>query len=91
MEYGGVSNFIVGGQLEATAAALNFSSSGSKAYVYFDANGSTGSTANGDFRPQVASRWMASALLRAGVLLNDQTLIYGIGGWQHARSSKPVT
>jgi outer membrane immunogenic protein len=80
-----VSNFIVGGQLEATAAALNFSSSGSKAYAYFDANGPTGATANGDFRPQVASRWMASALLRAGVLLNDQTLIYGIGGWTGAQ------
>jgi outer membrane immunogenic protein len=80
-----LSNFVVGGQLEATAAALNFSSSGSKAYAYFDANGPTGSTANGDFRPQVASRWMASALLRAGVLLNEQTLVYGIGGWTGAQ------
>jgi hypothetical protein len=45
-----LSNFVVGGQLEATAGALNFNSSGSKAYTYFDANGPTGSTANGDFR-----------------------------------------
>jgi opacity protein-like surface antigen len=80
-----LSNFVVGGQLEATAAELNFNSNGSKAYTYFDANGPTGSTANGDFRPQVAARWMASALLRAGVLLNEQTLVYGIGGWTGAQ------
>jgi opacity protein-like surface antigen len=80
-----LSNFVVGGQLEATAGALNFNSNGSKAYTYFDANGPTGSTANGDFRPQVTSRWMASALLRAGVVLNDRTLVYGIGGWTGAQ------
>lgn len=28
---------------------------------------------------------MASALLRAGVLVTDQTLIYGIGGWTLAQ------
>ncbi|WP_156795483.1 outer membrane protein [Bradyrhizobium icense] len=80
-----LSKIVVGGQLEATAAELSFSSNGSRAYTYFDANGTTGLTANGDFRPQVASRWMASALLRAGVLLNEQTLVYGIGGWTGAQ------
>lgn len=79
-----LSNFVIGGQLEATAAALNFSSSGSRSYTYFNATGPIGLTADGDFRPQVASRWMAAALLRAGVLLNEQTLIYAIGGWTGA-------
>jgi opacity protein-like surface antigen len=80
-----VSNFVVGGQLEATAADLNFSAAGIKSGRYIDANGPTAQSAVGDFRPQVASRWMASALMRAGVLLNEQTLIYGIGGWTGAQ------
>jgi opacity protein-like surface antigen len=80
-----VSNFVVGGQLEATAADLNFTSAGVKTFTYFNGNGPTGQSAVGDFRPQVASRWMASALMRAGVLLNEQTLIYGIGGWTGAQ------
>jgi outer membrane immunogenic protein len=80
-----ISRAVVGAQLEATASDLNFSSSGSKMYTYFNAIGPTGQTAVGDFRPQVASRWMASALLRAGVLLDDNTLVYGIGGWTGSR------
>lgn len=76
-----LSNVVVGVQLEATASDLTFGSAGSKAYTYFDANGPTGQTALGDFRPQVASRWMATAMLRAGILINDQTLLYGLGGW----------
>ena len=76
-----ISRAVVGAQLEATAANLNFSSSGQKAYTYFVATGPTGLTAVGDFRPQVASRWMTSVLLRAGFLLDDNTLLYGIGGW----------
>jgi len=86
------SNVIVGGQLEATAANLDFSSVGSKTLLNFNANGLTGQTSTADFRPQVASRWMASALLRAGVLLNEKTLIYGIGGWTLAQfESRNVT
>jgi outer membrane immunogenic protein len=80
-----LSNVVVGGQLEATASSANFSSAGSKAYTYFDANGPTGQTAVGDFRPQVGLRWMTSALLRAGILLNDQTLVYAVGGWTLAQ------
>jgi outer membrane immunogenic protein len=80
-----ISNIVVGAQLEATASNLNFGSAGTKAYTYFNGNGPTGQTATGDFRPQVASRWMATALLRAGILLNDQTLVYGIGGWTLAQ------
>jgi outer membrane immunogenic protein len=80
-----ISNVVVGAQLEATAANLNFSSTGTKQYTYFDGNGPTGQTATDDFRPQVVSQWMATALLRAGVLLNDHTLVYGIGGWTLAQ------
>ncbi|MBO4226638.1 outer membrane protein [Bradyrhizobium neotropicale] len=76
-----VSKLVLGAQLEATASQLNFSSTGSKAYTYFNAAGPTGQAAVGDFRPQVAAQWMTSALLRAGVLLDDRTLIYGVGGW----------
>jgi opacity protein-like surface antigen len=84
--------FVVGGQLEATASSLNFSANGLKNYSYFDSNGLTGQTAIGDFRPQVVSQWMASALLRAGVLLDDHTLLYGIGGWTLAQfESRNVT
>lgn len=80
-----VSRVVLGAQLEATASQLNFSSTGSKAYTYFNATGPSGQTALADFRPQVAARWMTSALLRAGVLLDDQTLIYGVGGWTGAQ------
>jgi opacity protein-like surface antigen len=79
------SSLVIGAQLEASAANLNFSSAGTRTYAYFDTSGPTGQTAVGDFRPQVASRWMATALLRAGVLLNDQTLVYGLGGWSLAQ------
>lgn len=80
-----VSRLVLGGQFEATLSDLNFSSSGTRAYTYFDAVGPTGATATGDYRPQVSARWLASALLRAGVLLDDNTLLYGIGGWTFAR------
>jgi len=80
-----VATLVIGTQIEATASDLNFSSAGSKAYTYFSADGPTGQTAVGDFRPQIASRWMASALLRAGILLNEQTLVYGIVGWTGAQ------
>jgi outer membrane immunogenic protein len=73
--------FVLGGQVEATASDLNFSSSGTRSYAYFDSAGPTGATATGNYRPQVTSRWMASALLRAGVLIDDRTLLYGLGGW----------
>jgi opacity protein-like surface antigen len=87
-----ISNFVVGAQLEATAANLDFSSAGTKAYTYSNGAGPTGQTAVGDFRPQVVSRWMATALLRAGVLLNNETLVYGIGGWTLAQfESRNVT
>lgn len=80
-----VSRFVLGGQLEATISDLNFSSTGTRAYSYFDAGGPTGATATGDYRPQVTARWLASALLRAGVLLDDNTLLYGLGGWTFGR------
>lgn len=80
-----VSRFVLGGQVEATASDLNFSSSGARSYSYFDQNGPTGATATGNYRPQLTSRWMTSALLRAGVLLDDDTLLYGLGGWTLAQ------
>jgi outer membrane immunogenic protein len=76
-----VDRFVFGGEFEATYSDLNFSSTGTKAYTYFTQNGPTGQTAVGDYRPQVLSRWMGSVLLRAGVLLDDKTLLYGIAGW----------
>jgi opacity protein-like surface antigen len=71
----------LGGQIEATVSELDFSSTGSRTYRYFDGNGFNGQTAAGDFRPRVNSRWMTSVLLRAGVLVNEETLLCGIGGW----------
>jgi outer membrane immunogenic protein len=73
-------SFVVGGQLEATVSDLNFNSAGTRMYNYFTAAGPTGETAVENFRPQVSTNWMASALLRAGFLVDDKTLIYGIGG-----------
>ncbi|WP_159012462.1 outer membrane beta-barrel protein [Bradyrhizobium sp. S69] len=72
--------FVVGGQLEASVSDLNFNSAGTRTYSYFNAAGPTGQTAVEDFRPQVSSNWMASALFRAGLLVDAKTLIYGIGG-----------
>lgn len=80
-----VSRLVLGGQLEATISDLNFSSTGTRGYSYFDAGGPTGATATGDYRPQVTTRWLASALLRAGVLLDENTLLYGLGGWTFGR------
>jgi outer membrane immunogenic protein len=75
------SHFLLGGQLEATVSDIDFSSTGTRAYTYFNAAGATGQTGGSEFRPQVENRWMASALLRGGVLLDDKILVYGIGGW----------
>ncbi|WP_338317571.1 outer membrane protein, partial [Bradyrhizobium ottawaense] len=87
-----MSRVVVGGQLEATAADLNFGSAGARAYTYFNAGVPTGATGIGDYRPQVNARWMASALLRGGVLLDDRTLVYGLGGWTYARfESRNIT
>lgn len=80
-----VSRLVFGGQLEATVADLNFSSSGMRSLTYFNSAGPTGVTATGDYRPQVTTHWMASALLRAGVLLDENTLLYGLGGWTFAQ------
>jgi opacity protein-like surface antigen len=79
------SRFVIGGQLEATISDMNFGSSGTRSYTYFDQNGPTGMTATGNYRPQITSRWMGSALLRAGVLLDADTLLYGLGGWTFAQ------
>lgn len=80
-----VSRLVLGGQLEASVADLNFSSTGTRAYSYFDANGPTGATATGGYRPQVTARWLGSVLFRAGLLLDDNTLLYGLGGWTFGR------
>lgn len=80
-----VSRLVFGGQLEATVADLNFSSSGMRSLAYFNSAGPTGVTATGDYRPQVTTHWMASALVRAGVLLDENTLLYGLGGWTFAQ------
>jgi opacity protein-like surface antigen len=74
---------VIAGQLEATAADINLGASGTKTYTYFGFG--TGQTAVGDFRPQISARWMTSALARTGILLDDQTLLYGLGGWSGAQ------
>ena len=73
--------FLLGGQLEGTISEISFNASGTRAYTDFNSNGPTGRTASGDFRPHVHARWMASALMRAGVLLDPATLLYAIAGW----------
>ena len=80
-----VARLVLGGQIEATASDLNFSSSGTRSYAFFDSTGPTGATASGNYRPQVTSRWMATGLLRAGILVDDLTLLYGLGGWTVAQ------
>ena len=77
--------FVAGIQLEGTLAELSFGSSGTRSYTYFDANGPTGQTALGPFRPHVHSRWMVSALARAGWLVDPRTLLYGLAGWTGAQ------
>ena len=72
---------VLGGvQLEGILSELDFNSEGTRAYTYFDANGPTGQTAVGAFRPHVHSRWMVSALGRVGVLAEPTTLVYAIAG-----------
>jgi outer membrane immunogenic protein len=80
-----ISNIVIGGQVEATMSNLTFDSHGSKTTIASDQNGPNGTFVLADFRPQVVSSWMTTALLRAGVLLNDQTLLYAIGGWTLAQ------
>jgi outer membrane immunogenic protein len=80
-----LARLVFGGQIEATASDLNFSSSGTRSYAYFNSAGPTGATASGNYRPQVTSRWMATGLLRAGILVDDLTLLYGLGGWTVAQ------
>ena len=75
-----VGSFIGGVQIEGSIGDLSFNSKGARNYTYFDANGSTGNTATGDFRPHVHARWMVSVLARGGFLLDADTLGYAIGG-----------
>jgi outer membrane immunogenic protein len=77
--------FVIGMQLEGTVSDVNFSSSGTRNLTYFNAAGPTGQTAAGPFRPNVQARWMASALMRVGVLADSDTLLYAIGGWTGAQ------
>ncbi len=67
-------SFLLGVQLEGTVSDINFDSSAiaSQGFNTFD------------FRPHVYARWMASALARAGFLVDPATLVYAIGGWTGA-------
>lgn len=78
------SNMVAGLQFEGTISDYNFNSSGSRSYEYFNSSGPTGLTATDNFRPNTRARWMTSALARAGVLANSETLLYGIAGWSLA-------
>jgi outer membrane immunogenic protein len=78
------SSFLLGAQLEGTVSDINFDSSGTRSLTYFNGAGPTGNTASGDWRPHVYSRWMVSALARAGFLVEPATLVYAIGGWTGA-------
>lgn len=71
---------LIGAQLEGTLSQLDFGSSGLKTTTVSNSAGVLGQGIQ-DFRPTVESRWMASALVRAGIIVDDQTLLYGIGGW----------
>jgi opacity protein-like surface antigen len=72
---------LAGIQLEGTVSNISFDGSGGRLYSYFNAAGLTGQTATGSFNPHTYARWMVSALVRAGAVLDPQTLLYVIGGW----------
>jgi opacity protein-like surface antigen len=73
--------YVLGGvQLEGSLAELDFNSEGTRALNYFNSIGPTGQTAVGPFRPHVHSRWMISALARAGTFIDPSTLLYAIAG-----------
>ncbi len=74
-------DIIAGLQFEGTLSDYSFNANGSRSYQYFDSNGPTGQAATDNFRPNARARWMTSALARAGVLTNSETLLYGIAGW----------
>lgn len=79
------SRFVAGLQVEGTLSDVDFNSSGMRNYTYFNAAGPTGQTATSEFRPHVHARWMASALMRVGLLADPDTLLYGSGGWTGAQ------
>ena len=77
-------HFVAGLQAEGTIGEVGFDSEGSRRLTYFDGAGPTGQTATGPFRPHVQSRYMVSALARAGWLVDQGFLLYGLAGWTGA-------
>ena len=73
------SHFVGGIQVEGSLADLSFDSGGTESEV-----DSTGFKGTESFRPHVHSRWMVSALARAGWLVSPTTLTYGLTGWTGA-------
>ena len=77
-------HFVAGLQAEGTIGEVGFDSEGSRGLTYFNDAGPTGQTATGPFRPHVQSRYMVSALARAGWLVDPGFLLYGLAGWTGA-------
>jgi outer membrane immunogenic protein len=81
-----IGRHLVGGvQVEGSIADLSFDSDGTRSFVESNDAGPTGYTGEGPFRPHVYSRWMVSALARAGLLVSPTTLAYGLVGWTGAQ------
>lgn len=78
--------FLAGVQFEGTLSDVSFNSTGTRTVAVSNAAGLTGQVAViSSWQPQVHARWMTSALVRAGVLVQPETLLYAIGGWTGAQ------
>lgn len=86
--------FIAGVQFERSLAhgavlgAGSFAQTFSDVFVITPPGGAAGTdtttgTASGTRFVDVQSRWMMSALLRAGVLIDPRDFVYAIGGWTY--------
>ena len=72
-------DLLLGVQAEATLSNLSFGGAGQTTYLYGPPP--IVGSAVGTFNPLVNSDWIVSILGRAGLLLDDKTLVYAIGGW----------
>ena len=78
-------NLVLGLQLEGSAGDMNFDARGIRAYTYFNDAGPTGQTGTSNFRPQIHSSFMVSALARAGWLVDPATMLYALAGYTGAQ------
>ena len=73
----------------STSSSSNFSSPGFSSFSNSMSAGPTAGTVISGFSDQITSEWMASALVRAGYLIDPLDLIYVIGGYTYGRFSSP--